>query len=78
MHLVENKVFYNSGSINFHILWEDRMLFFENEKYRAEMVDLRHLDDVRDAIESLHQQKLFDDVFIQKTKCGFTFYSRTN
>ncbi len=51
------------------------MLFFENEKYRAQMVDLRHLDDVRDAIESLHQQRLFDDDFYKERVQDFQVLS---
>lgn len=47
------------------------MLFFENHDFQAQMVDIRHLADLRDTIDSLYRQKLFDAEFYEERLRGF-------
>ena len=42
------------------------MLFYENQTLRAHLIDIHHIDDLRNTITSLHQQDLFDKEFYKK------------
>lgn len=42
------------------------MLFYENQTLRAHLIDIRHIDDLRNTIISIYQQDLFDKEFYKK------------